>query len=453
MKVKLSLDTAAGGLLTLLVLLTGLVILIGVQAGVRVSVDLPKDQDISPLQTITLTFSEPVDFEMASSVIALDPVLEGYLERVDERNIRFVPIQPFQPGVNYTLILNPDVLTADGNALKKGRTWQFRVREPLIAFLSPDATDSGIWSIDLNGNPPHRLTNDETQVISFDAAPNGNFIVFTVINEQGGVDLWQVSRGGNDESILLDCGTDRCTRTAISPNGRLIAYSREASGISPDLPFGSPRIWVLDLQTGQNNPLYEDQQILGYGPTWSPDSNKLASFDGLSDQIFIIDLKKNKQFIFPSNTGGPVAWSPDSNQMLYTTIEQTEDGLRTQVRLADLTLEESQTLIGAKDPQDYSYYSLAWSSAADRAILSFRAGEERPEQVFWLFDPSTLEGILIADQEGYTYNSPQWDPWGNGLVFQQFKLRGQFNPEISLWQPGFTEPLTLTKGLMPHWLP
>ena len=42
---------------------------------------------------------------------------------------------------------------------------------------------------------------------------------------------------------------------------------------------------------------------------------------------------------------------------------------------------------------------------------------------------------------------------GHGLIFQQFKLRGVFKPEIGLWKPGFRDPLILTEGLMPHWLP
>ena len=198
--------------------------------------------------------------------------------------------------------------------------------------------------------------------------------------------------------------------------------------------------------------MYEDQQILGYNPTWSPDSNRLASFDGLADQIDIIDFQDNKQYSFSSNTGGPIAWAPDSNQILFTNIDQAESGLRTQVRLVDISLNESQTLIGSNDDHDYAYYSLAWSSVDEKAVLGFRAGEDKPSQILWLFDPAMLEGVIIADQPEYTYNSPQWDPWGNAVLFQQFKLKGAFNPEIGLWQPGFNEPLLLAQGLMPHWL-
>lgn len=453
MKIRFDLDTVAGGVLAALAVMIGAVILLGNAAGVRVSVDLPKDGLVSPLRPIRFTFSEPVDFEMISSVVSLDPVQEGYLEWLDPRSIQYTPIQPYLPDTVYRIAISPDVVARNGHSIKKPKYWEFSARDPLVAFLSPNALDSSIWSVDLNGNPPVRLTGEGISVISFTAAPGGDFLVYTIINERGGVDLWRVSREGNDDAVLLDCGLDRCTRTAISPNSRYIAYTRESPGIGSDLPFGSPRIWVLDLQTGQNSPVYEDPQILGYNLSWSPDSTKLTSFDGLADLIRIIDLKNNDQYSLASNTGGPVAWSPDSTQLLFTNLVQAESGMVTQVRIADVTIGESQVLIGEQDQRDHSYYSLAWSLREDRALLSFRAGAEQPEQVFWVFDPSTLDGIVIASQTDYTYNSPQWNPWGDGLVFQRFKLRGPYNPEIALWQLGFSEPRVLVQGLMPHWLP
>ncbi|MBK9781732.1 MAG: PD40 domain-containing protein [Anaerolineales bacterium] len=106
----------------------------------------------------------------------------------------------------------------------------------------------------------------------------------------------------------------------IAPGDKRIAYSREAAGPSPDLPFGSPRIWVVDLESGIDQAVYEDQSILGYNPSWSPDATRLASFDGLADFIHMINLQNGEEFLFPSTTGGPVTWSPDSTRFLYTTF-------------------------------------------------------------------------------------------------------------------------------------
>ncbi|MBL8061581.1 MAG: hypothetical protein JNK32_01060 [Anaerolineales bacterium] len=449
----LSFDTVAISILAILMALVSLTILLGEGAGVKVGVSLPEDGTVGPFENITFTFSEPFDPEITSDLISFDPVHEGYLEWVDTYTMRFVPIQPFEKDMTYKLTVSAGEVTINGREVKKAQTWDFTAREPSVAYLISENNQSSIWSVDLNGNAPKRLTDETVKVISFHVAPNGRFIIFTSVNEKGGIDLWRVSREGNDAAILLDCGFDRCTTPVIAPNNKLIAYSREAAGPTPDLPFGSPRIWIVNLESGADGPVYEDQQILGYAPSWSPDSNKLASFDGLADFINLIDFQTGEQFLFPTSTGAPVTWSPDSTKFLYTTFEQTEGGGRTQVKLADLSINETITFIGEKDAYDYSYYSIAWSPREDRAVLSMRASREQLTQVLWVFDPTLLDGIVIAGDPEYTYNSPQWDPWGSALLFQQFKLRGQYKPEIGLWQEGSNQSTVLIEGIMPQWLP
>mgnify|MGYP001176885045 CR=1 FL=1 len=453
MKFRLSLDTAAVSLLLTLAALVGFVIFIGEQAGVRVRVDLPEDGVVGPYQTITFTFSEAFDSEMASSLIFLDPVQEGYLEWTDTYTLRFTPVQAYQKGVTYRVLVDAGETSSGGREVKQAQTWNFTVREPRVAYLLMQENRNSIWSVNVDGSDPQRLTDETLPIISFDAAQSGDFIIFTSPNENGGVDLWRVSREGGDSSMLLNCGFDRCTTPAISPDGTRIAYSREAAGPTPDIPFGSPRTWVLDLENGQDGPVYADQQILGYNPSWSPDSNKLASFDGLSDTIHLIDFQTGEHFLFASNTGGPVTWSPDSMKFLYTVYAQTDSGGRSQVKLADLSINESVTYIGQKDTYDYSYYSIAWSPLQERAVLSLRVNDRQLTQALWVFNPAMLDGILVASDPEYTYNSPQWDPWGDRLIFQQFKLRGQYQPEIGLWQGAAADAVLLTRGIMPQWLP
>ena len=449
----LSFNTVAMGALAVLMALVSATILLGEGAGVRVAVSLPENGEISPLETITFTFSESFDPEMASDLISFDPIQEGYLEWVDTYNMRFIPIQPFEKGTTYTITLSKGEVASNGREVKKGESWAFSVREPRVAYMISDSDQSRIWSTDLNNTSAQPLTDENTKVLSFEVASNGNFIIFTSLNENGGIDLWRVSREGGDAAKLLDCGLDRCTTPVISPDTKFIAYSREAAGPTPDLPFGSPRIWLLNLESGSDGPLYEDQQILGYSPSWSPDSQKLASFDGLADFINLIDFQTGDQFLFPTSTGGPVTWSPDSTKFLYTSFEQAENGGRTLVKMADLSINESNTFIGQKDAYDYSYYSLAWSPREYRAVLSMRASKEQLTQILWVFNPNLLDGIVVAGDPEYTYNSPQWDPWGSALLFQQFKLKGQYKPEIGLWQEGSSESVALVEGILPQWLP
>ena len=453
MKPRISFDTLAIGVMLALAVVAGVVILLGENAGVRVRVDLPEDQIIGPFQTVTFTFSEKISAEIASELISLDPIHEGYLSSVDDYSVQYVPIKPYERDVTYTFKVIPGEINSTSRAVKQLQSWEVRIREPRVVYLVSEEGQSGIWSMDSSGGDVKRLTDEAVKVISFDVAQSGEFIVFTSANQNGGIDLWRVSREGGDSSMLLDCGFDRCTTPVIAPGDKRIAYSREAAGPTPDLPFGSPRVWVVDLESGANGPVYEDQSILGYSPSWSPDANRLASFDGLADFINMIDFQTGEQFLFPSTTGGPVTWSPDSTRFLYTTFTQTEEGGRTQVKLADLSTNETITFIGEKDTYDYAYYSVAWSPREDRAVLSLRADEEKPTQVLWVFDPSLLDGIIIVSDPAYTYNSPQWDPWGSALLFQQFKLRGQYKPEIGLWRDDTNQSQVIAEGILPQWLP
>jgi Tol biopolymer transport system component len=313
--------------------------------------------------------------------------------------------------------------------------------------------NSALWTIEPASGKTVLLTDKSLRILAFDVSHNGDFIVFSAINDQQGIDLWRVARDGGEPILLLPCEMDRCSVPAISYFDRKVAYVREAAGHSPALPFGAPRIWVLDLETQQNAPVYEDQQIIGYYPVWSPDGTRLSSFDGLADEIRLLDLLTGNQLIIPSQTGNPVTWSADGNRFLYTDIAVSDSGLHTRVRQANLITSEITTLLGENDERDYNYKSLAWSPVEDRLVIGLRTDENSVAEGLWLMDPGTLGGQMIAEQPNYIYSHPQWDPWGKALVFQQFNFKENDESEISLWMPGWEKPQILTQGILPRWLP
>jgi hypothetical protein len=102
---------------------------------------------------------------------------------------------------------------------------------------------------------------------------------------------------------------------------------------------------------------------------------------------------------------------------------------------------------------DYYYRALAWSPTNATLVIGLRPDTNNPEEALWLMRPASLDGQTITDQPGYVYNNPIWDPWGTALIFEQFKLKGVYKPEIGLWMPGLKEPRILAQGMMPHWLP
>jgi Tol biopolymer transport system component len=344
-------------------------------------------------------------------------------------------------------------VSQDGRLLKRASSWNFHVRPPLIVYMVAEQGNSALWTFEPASGKTAPLTDSSARILAFDVSHNGDFIIFSAINDQQGIDLWRIRREGGEPVLLLPCGLDRCSEPAISNFDRRVAYVREAAGPSLDLQYGAPRIWILDLETQQNAPVYEDQQIIGYGPVWSPDGTRLSSFDGLADEIRLLDILTGNQLIIPSQTGNPVTWSADGNRFLYTDIAVRDSGLHTRVRQANLVTSEITTLLGENDQQDYNYKSLAWSPVEDKLVIGLRTDENSRMEGLWLMDPRSLGGQMIAEQPNYVYGNPRWDPWGKALIFQQFDLKQKYESQISLWRPGWKEPQVLTEGIMPRWLP
>jgi len=449
-----ALDRVAGGLAASLVFIIVLTIGAGNWAGVRVSMAGSDEHgQVGPFGPISFSFSETVDKPAAQSLFSIRPSIPGSFEWPDSKTLRFIPLAPLRPDTDYHLSLAPGNLGKDGLLLRSEHDWLVRVRQPRIAYLASVNNEVGLWTVDLQGKSSRLLGDLNKAIFDFDAAPNGEYLVFSVINDKQGLDLWYVDRDGRSLHILLDCGADRCTTPAISPDSRQVAYTRESAPITPSMPFGAPRIWILNEQSGEDRALYADPQSIGYGPAWSPDGRYVTSYDGIQHVIHVAALGSGDQTSLTSNMGDALSWSPDSGNLLFTNVEDTVDGSRTMVDLASFSNGEVANLIGKLDDHDYQYDALAWSPLGDRIALGLQPNANDPAQAIWLMNSTLLEGQAIANQQDVSYHAPRWDPWGIALLFQQFRLKGDYNPEIAFWQPGFPEPQVVAEGLSPHWLP
>ena len=450
---KLELDLVAGLFTGFLLLLIALVVILGIQLGIRVNVEIPAGNHVGPFEALTFNFSEPVEASLAVQKFSIQPEVQGKFEWTDLKTLRFIPSEPYQINTSYTLSLSAGTLTKNGEALKTTRTWQFEVRQPLVVYVGVDHGKSRLLAMDQESGKTTPLTDDLFQLYDFDASRDGEFVVFSAHNEQQGIDLWRINRAGGKPILLLSCGPDRCTNPAISPDGRRIAYVREAIGPTPDAGYGAPRIRILDMQTKQDSLLYEDQQIIGFEPQWSPDGTRLSSYDSFKDEFRLLDLVTGNQLTIPSQTSGLATWSADSSMFVYTDLDTNEFGLHTRIREANITLNNIITLFGDKDDRDYYYDALAWSPTSDELVMSLRPDADNAQESLLLMSSATLDGQVIAEQPDHIYDHPIWDPWGQTLIFQQFRLKGTYKPEIGLWQPGMDLPQILAEGNMPRWLP
>lgn len=428
--------------------------------GVRVSLVQPAvGNEVSPLGSLRLRFSEGMQGETVTPRFRIEPSVAGDFTWV-ENQLTFTPAQPFQDGVLYTAKLAPGGLSHTGRAVQQTWEWQFRVRAPRVLFLSGQGNPQvrELWSMAATGGPLTQITQTDGRVYDYAVAPDGSAIVYTISNEERGTDLWWVLPDGSDARQLVVCGADICSVPAFAPNGQTVAFSRESAGITPGTPNGPPRVWTVDLQSGQTAALYQDSQILGYGPVWSPNGQRLAFFDGSVNSIRMLDLQTGTEVLVETFMGTVGSWSPDSNAMLFNNLNFETGQLYSSLVLADFAQQAIQPALG-DEPNFADYAAPAWAPDGEWVAVALREPSvSSPGKQIWL--GTVTDGLLtlvkpVTADPTYTNGGYRWNPTGTALVFQRVEMDKPFaTPEVAVWDEATNTITPLAQDAsLPEWLP
>ncbi|MCU0479796.1 MAG: hypothetical protein MUE54_01135, partial [Anaerolineae bacterium] len=146
-----------------------------------------------------------------------------------------------------------------------------------------------------NLNNKRQLTTASKGIYDFDTSPDGRSIVYTERDPKTfHADLYLLDVESGRVTPLTNCkGEDSdCFAPTYNPNGDFIAYERVPLNSELGTGIGSPRIWLLDMQTDtiRNAPLINENQILGTGAVWSGDGTRIAFYDNANGGIVVYAL-------------------------------------------------------------------------------------------------------------------------------------------------------------------
>lgn len=429
--------------------------------------------------------------------------------------LAFVPSVPLAPDTAYRAHVDASLTGADGRRLLQPLDWSFTTGRPRVLYMDRDEQNlDQLYAVGLDGGAPEQMADESFGVWDYAVSPDGMRILFTTLRKEGGSDMWLMNADGTGRRKVFECPSAECSAPAWSPDGTRAAFERR--NLSPaGGPPGLPRLWWLQLATGDSAPLFADSQKLGYDARWSADGRWLSFVSPDDSGLQVYNAQDGQSVLVPSQTGQSGAWHPKSNILLATNqINMPGGGLYEHIVKVDvdetvamsvtaaitgttaITATRAMTKTAAPtmiaESTGTSAFSgtmttttvtntttssvipatpvdLSGDGAVDDGVPSWSpdgtwiaftrrikegAGAEQSGQL-WLMRPDGSEAKPLTAEPDTFFGAPSWSPDGRYLLFQRI-AQGRPNAEPGLYlldlPTGVLKPL-VARGARAAWLP
>lgn len=306
------------------------------------------------------------------------------------------------------------------------------------------------------GEAPVVLTQAPYGIWNFTVSPDGRAVVYAALRADRGSDLWLWQANGRHE-LLLACPEAGCRNATFAPDGTRLVYER--LDISPENVAGTTTLWWLDVASGQTAPLFQDANLPGFGPAWSPDGQWLSYIaPAMPTKIQLYNLTDGRSHEFPTLTSMSVVWSPDGRSLLLTDINRAtlREGAQALTHLLRFDVATAQ-LSDISQAETVSDSWPAWSPdgqwvAFVRRIFS-NGQPERGNQL-WLMRADGSEARALTQTNSLLHQGVSWSPDGRYLLYHRYDLETPLaKPTVWLLEveSGATREL-VNPGSQPAWL-
>jgi Tol biopolymer transport system component len=321
-------------------------------------------------------------------------------------------------------------------------------QEAVLYLASGQNQSRRLFIADVNGNNPTLLSNAEDDVTEYSLSPDKTKVVYIVQSGNLENNIWLASLADRSRKILWNCENALCSRPVWSPNGERIIY--EYTNITANNLTGSSTLWWINMHTGEAKPVFQEAQLPGANPRWSPDGKWLSY--ATPSQIKLYNFDTGENITLDSTLAPAVEWSPDGTKVLYRDMVSQNRQFVANLFVYDLL---SKTSANISLDQGFENLSAAWSPdgkwiAEVRRSLSVERGDQ-----IWLAYSDGTQPHALTDQPGELHKNLLWSRDGKYLLYDMSPIDStESDPDLQIIEVA-TGKITDThiQGYNPEWLP
>lgn len=331
---------------------------------------------------------------------------------------KFAPVMPLVSAV---------VVVALGAALTWGATVRAKenvtfaestkrsVNEARVLYLREDENRiKGLFITDFSSDASKLVSGENQSVDDYIVSPDFSQAAYVTQNESASNEIWLLDLEDLSSRKLTDCRDAICSGLVWSPDGSRIIYEHMSLDGNAS---GLPTLWWVDVTTAKAQPVFQDSQLPGGNPRWSPDGKWLSY--ATPEGIRLYNLESSETRVIENVLGAAAMWAPNSKTILLRDVVIRHDQFVTELFIYGV---ESQTLVNISLDKGFENTLAAWSPDGETiAVVRRDLSVTRGDQI-WVMKPDGSDARMLTNDIDALHGSLNWSPDGKYVLYELYAL-------------------------------
>ena len=321
------------------------------------------------------------------------------------------------------------------------------INEAQVLYLREDENRiKGLFITDFSGDTMQLVSEENQSVDDYIVSPDHLQAAYVTRNESTSNKIWLLDLKNLSSRKLTECKDAICSGLVWSPDGSRIIY--EQMGLDGNAS-GLPTLWWVDVATAGAQPVFQDSQLPGGNPRWSPDGKWLSY--ATPEGIRLYNLESGETRVIENVLGAAAMWAPNSKTILLRDVVIRHDQFVTELFIYGV---ESQTLVNISPDKGFENTLATWSPDGESlAVVRRDLTVARGDQI-WVMKPDGSDARMMTNDVDALHGSLNWSPDGKYVLYELYALDNfPFSSQLQVLDVESGEVLELgIEGFNPKWV-